>query len=252
MGQGADMGASVTRAMYGKAHKLAGLAPGQPAISLPAPPGVEKLEDWPRFMSQLRQKANGIPISLKLMATGRLEEELAVAIDLGFDAIVLDGAQGGSYGTAPVKQDDFGIPSLNALVRAERYLRERGVRDQINIISAGGYFTPGECLKALALGADAIYLGSLPVMALAHSQISKVVPWEGPSTLVFYDAPGTNTKLNIDQAAMNVINLLTSMVAEMEEAMRGLGKTSLKELTPDDLVALDSYTAEVTGVKRIY
>lgn len=252
MGQGADMGASVVRPIYGKAQKLAGLAPGQPAISLPAPPGVQKPEDWPLFMSKLRQKANGIPISLKLMATGRLEEELAVAIELGFDAIVLDGAQGGTYGTAPVKQDDFGIPTLNALVRAERFLKERGVRDQISLISAGGYFTPGECLKALALGADAIYLGSLPLMALGHGQTSKVVPWEAPATLVFYDAPVTNTKLNIDQAAFSVINLFTSMVSEMEEAMRGLGKTSLKELSPDDLVALDSYTAEVTGVKRIY
>jgi methylamine---glutamate N-methyltransferase subunit C len=42
------------------------------------------------------------------------------------------------------------------------------------------------------------------------------------------------------------------MVLEMEEGMRALGKTSLKELNPDDLVALDSFTAEVTGVKRVY
>ena len=142
MGQGADMGAAVVKSLYGKAQKMAGLAPGQPAISLPAPPGIQKLEDWPLFMSRLRQKAQGIPISLKLMATGQLEENLAVAIDLGFDAIVLDGAQGGSYGSATLKQDDFGIPTLNALVRAERFLRERGVREQVSLISAGGYFTP--------------------------------------------------------------------------------------------------------------
>ena len=89
-------------------------------------------------------------------------------------------------------------------------------------------------------------------MALAHNQTHKVIPWESPNTLVFYDSPATNTKLNIDQAALSVINLLTSMGSEMVEALRGLGKTTLKELTPDDLVALDSYTAEVTGVKRIY
>lgn len=252
MGQGADMGAAVVRAMYGKAHKMAGLAPGQPAISLPAPPGIERPEDWPYFLSKLRTKANGIPISLKLMATGGLEKDLAMAIELGFDAIVIDGAQGGSYGTAPVKQDDFGIPTLNALVRAERFLRERGVREQISLISAGGYFTPGECLKALALGADAIYLGSLAIMALAHNQIKKVVPWEIPAALVFYDSPATNVKLDIDQGALSVMNLLTSMESEMIEALRGLGKASIKELSPDDLVALDSYTAELTGVRRSY
>lgn len=252
MGQGADMGAAVVKPLHGKAEKMAGLAPGQPPISLPAPPGVQTLEDWPIFISGLRQKANGIPVGLKLMATGRLEEELEVAISLGFDVIALDGAQGGTYGTPPIKQDDFGMPTLNALVRADRYLKARGVRERISLISAGGYFAPGDCLKALALGADAIYLGSLCMMALVNGQTNKVTPWEVPATLVFYDSPTTHKKLNIDQAALSVINMLTSMIAEMEEGMRALGKSSLKELTPDDLVALDTYTAEVTGVKRIY
>ena len=252
MGQGAEMGSYRVVALQGKAQELAGLAPGQSVASLPAPPGVNSPKDWPHFMSILRQKANGIPIGLKLMATDRLEEDLAIAIDLDFDAIVLDGAQGGTYGSAPVKQDDFGIPSLNALVRADRFLRDKGVRQQISLISAGGYFAPGECLKALALGADAIYLGSVILMSSTNNQVGKVIPWEPPNTIVFYDSPVNTKKLNIEQAAQSVVNLLTSMVLEMEEALRGLGKTSLQELSPDDLVALDSYTAELTRVKRMY
>jgi len=252
MGQGAEMGAALAEPMYGKAQILAGLAPGERPIALPAPPGVQHPQDWPAFMSTLRQRAKGIPIALKLMATDKLEEDLSVAIQLGFDVVILDGTQGGSYGTATIKQDDFGIPTLNALVRADRFLKEQGVRETISLISSGGYFTPGACLKALALGADAINLGSLPLMALVHNQVAKVIPWEAPNSLVFYDSPATNKKLHIDQAATSVINLFTSMVLEMEEAMRGLGKTALKDLSPSDLVALDSYTAEVTGVQKIY
>lgn len=78
-----------------------------------------------------------------------------------------------------------------------------------------------------------------------------MIPWEPPTTLVFYDSPA-NSKLDIDQAATSVVNTLTSMVLEMEEGMRALGKASLKELSADDLVALDTLSAEVTGVKRIY
>ncbi|MHB1653725.1 MAG: FMN-binding glutamate synthase family protein [Desulfitobacteriaceae bacterium] len=253
MGQGADMGAVVVEAVefQGRAQELSGLSPGEPAISFPAPPGVQKQSDWPGFMKDLRKKANGIPIALKLMATGHLEDDLAVAIDLGFDAIIIDGAQGGSHATTPIKQDDFGIPTLNALIRAERFLRNQGVRNQISLIIAGGFFTPGECLKAIALGADAIYMATVPLLALTHGQVDKVIPWEPPTTLVFYDSP-TKNKLDIDQAATNVLNIITSMVLEMEEGMRALGKTSLKELKPDDLVALDSFSAEVTGVKRVY
>jgi len=253
MGQGADMGAVSMEAVdfEGRAQELSGLAPDEPAIAFPAPPGIQKQSDWPVFMKNLRKKSNGIPIALKLMATGHLEDDLAAALKLGFDAVIIDGAQGGSHATTPIKQDDFGIPSLFALMRAVRFLNKQGVCDRVSLIVAGGYFTPGECLKAIALGADAIYMATVPLLALVHNQVNKVVPWEPPTTLVFYDSP-SKSKLDIDQAATSVVNTITAMVLEMEEGMRALGKASLKELNPDDLVALDTLTAEVTEVKRIY
>ncbi|AFQ46209.1 FMN-binding glutamate synthase family protein [Desulfosporosinus meridiei] len=253
MGQGSDMGAVTIDAVefQGRAQELSGLAPDEMAIAFPAPPGVQKQRDWPNFMKSLREKANGIPIALKIMATGHLEDDLAAALKLKFDAVIIDGAQGGSHATTPIKQDDFGIPSLFALVRAVRFLEKERARDRISLIIAGGFFTPGECLKAMALGADAVYMATVPLLALTHSQVSKVIPWEPPTTLVFYDSPSKG-KLDIEQAATSVVNVITSMVLEMEEGMRALGKASLKELNPDDLVALDSLSAEVTGVKRIY
>jgi methylamine---glutamate N-methyltransferase subunit C len=249
MGQGADLGSVFFEAaeLEGRAQELGGLEPGQPAEALPAPPGITKPEDWPKFMENLRQRAKGIPIGLKIMATNNLEEDLAIAVDLGFDVIMIDGAQGGSHATTPIKQDDFGIPTLNALVRAVRFLKNT----RVSLIVAGGFFTPGQCLKALALGADAIYMATVPLFALAHSQAKKVTPWEPLTTIVYYDSP-SKTMLDIDQAATDVVNALTSMTLEMEEALRALGKSSLKELSPDDLVALDALTAEVTGVKQVY
>ena len=249
MGQGADVGTASIKAVEfeGRAQQLAGLKPGQSAVTLPAPPGIEKLEDWPGFMKKLRQRANGIPIALKIMATDRIEEELSVAVDLDFDVIVIDGTGGGSHATSPTKQDDFGIPILIALKRAKHYLGNR----PISLIAGGGYFTPGQCLKALALGADAIYLGTVPLFALGHNQIEKVIPWEPPTTLIFYSSP-TKTQLDVDQAATSVKNTMNSMVLEMQEVMRSLGRSSLKELSAADLVALDQITAEATGVKQVF
>jgi len=77
----------------GRARILAGLNPGQTAEPFPGPPGVQGIEDWPEFMKNLRQKANGIPIALKILATDRLEKDLSVAEELGFDAVVIQGAQ---------------------------------------------------------------------------------------------------------------------------------------------------------------
>lgn len=228
-----------------------GLAPNQKISNLPAPPGVQSVSDWPVLVNNLRKRANGILIGVKMMASGNLEEDLAFAIELGFDVITIVGAYGGSFLTTPAIQDDFGIPSLQALVRAVRYLQNRGVRNQISLIAAGGYYTPGSCLKALALGADAVYLATVPLYALVNKQYKKILPLESPSTIISYSAKN-NKNFDIDLGAERVSYVLRSMVAEMEQMLRALGKSSIRDLNPDDLMALDSFSAEVAGVKRAY
>ncbi|EGO65062.1 FMN-binding glutamate synthase family protein [Acetonema longum] len=249
MGQGGAIGASRIEPgeMKGKAGKLAGLNSKQPLLSLPVPPGIKSPADWPAYVATLRQRAKGIPIALKIMATDYLEQDLSVALELGFDVIAIDGAEGGTHASAPAKQDDMGLASLCALIRARRFLQNSSV----SLIISGGYFTPGQCLKALALGADAIYLGTVPLFALVHNQFQKVTPWEPPTRLVYYTSPA-KTKLDVALATTSVANVLNSMVLEMKEAMRALGKSSLKELDKEDLVALDAWTAEITGVKPAF
>jgi len=124
-----------------------------------------------------------------------------------------------------------------------------GMKDRISLIVSGGYNTAGDCLKALALGADAIYLGTSVLYASASKQLNKTSPWEPPTELVFYRGQAQR-KYNYNLGAESVANMLKSMVMEMEYAMRIMGKKSLKELGPDDLIALDDFSAELTGVKK--
>lgn len=251
MGQGARIGGHIMEPnmIKGKARKLMGFSPVESAIIGAVIPGIESPLDWLRYVDDLRQEAGGKPIGLKIMAGGRLESDLAVAIEAGFDVIIIGGAQGGTGGASPLMSDDFGIPSINALVRAHHYLKEQGVRKEITLIVAGGYVTPGECLKALALGADAIYLGTVPLFALVHKQLGQVLPWEPLTQLVWYDSK-YKKRLDINLAAKSVVNVIKSFVLEMEEGIRAVGKTSLDELGPNDLVALDDWTADLTGVPR--
>lgn len=253
MGQGARMGPFTIEpnAVKGKAQKLMGISPVQSVVTPAVIPGINTPWDWPRYVADLRAEAAGKPIAIKLMATGALERDLAVCLEADFDVIVLDGSQGGSAGASPLICDDLGIPSLLALVRAERFLRDQGARKDVSLVVAGGYATPGECLKAIALGADAIYLGTVPLFALIHKQLHKVLPWEPLTQLVWYDSPYKH-RLDIDLASKSVANVLKSMTMEMEEGVRALGKTVLSEVGPNDLVALDEWTAQVTGVMRAY
>ena len=253
MGQGARMGPYTVEpnAVKGKAQKLMGISPVESIVSAAVISGINTPWDWIKYVMDLRAEADGKPIAIKIMATGGLERDLAVCLEADFDVIVLDGAQGGASGASPMICDDLGIPSLLALVRAERFLREQGARKDVSLVVAGGYATPGECLKAIALGADAIYLGTVPLFALTHRQINKVLPWEPLTQLLWYNSP-YKQRLDINLASKSVANVLKSMAMEMEEGVRALGKTALSELGPNDLVALDEWTAQVTGVKRAY
>ena len=253
MGQGAEVGSVRLKAsdMAGRAADLAGIKSGEDLVSWAALPGIEKPADWPAFVAGLRQRAGGIPLALKIMATDRIEEDAAMAVDLGFDVLMIDGAEGGSHSVSPIKQDDFGLPSLQALLRARRFLDTDAAARQLSmsLVVGGGYFTPGQCLKALALGADAVYLGTVPLFALAHGQTAKALPWEPITNLVFYDSPD-KSRLDVGKAAVSVGHVLTSMNLEMAEALRAMGKKTLSELGPDDLTAVDEVTARLTGVRQ--
>ena len=253
MGQGSRMGGHLINpvAIKGKAQKLMGISPVTTLVGSASFAEIKSPRDWPRYVKELRDLRADIPIGIKIMGGGRLEADLAVALEAGFDVICISGAGGGTASSSPTICDDFGMPSINNLVRAQKYLQEQGVRHEVSLISAGGYATPGQCLKALALGADAIYLGTVPLFALVHNQLGKVMPWEPLTQLVYYNSK-YKSRLDINMASQNVVKVLTSFVLEMEEGVRAMGKKSVKDLGPNDMVALDDWTAEVTGVARAW
>lgn len=252
MGQGSRIGGHLVEPseIKGKAQKLMGISPIASLKGYANLPGIGTPQDWPSYVRDLRKEAGGKPIGIKLMGGGRLEADLAMVIEAGFDVICVGGSQGGSSGSSPTISDDFGMPSINNLVRAQRYLKEQGVRHEVSLIASGGYATPGECLKAIALGADAVYLGTVPLFALVHKQIGKVMPWEPLTQLVYYNSK-YKERLDVDLAAQSVVNVFKSFVLEMEEGIRALGKKSIYDLGPNDMVALDDWTAELTGVPRV-
>ncbi len=251
VGQGARIGGEILSPdkIKGRARQLMGISPVESAVIHASLPGIKSPNDWRPYVADLRKQLGGKPIGVKLMGSPQLEKELAIAMEAGFDVISIDGSQGGTSGSAPILQDDFGWPTLHSLIQTRDFLLREGVKDKISLVIGGGFFSPGECLKAIALGADAVSLGTVPLYALVHAQIEKVMPWEPLTQLVYYNAD-FKKKLNIDQAAQNVYNVINAMVKEMEEALRALGKASLQELSVNDLAALDEWTATITGVKK--
>jgi glutamate synthase domain-containing protein 2 len=200
------------------------------------------------LVTYLRKLTNGAPIGVKLGATHFLEKELEMITAASIDFLTIDGAEAGiNYGPG-ILADDVGLPTLPALSRAVSYLNSNGLKNKVSLIISGGLVTPGQFLKAIALGADAVAVGTVILMVLAHTQVTKVIPWEPPTDLV-YDLGKSKGKLDVDLGAKSVANFLTSCKLEMIMAMRALGWSSLKELSVNDLCALTPELAGMTGAQ---
>ncbi|UIO40099.1 FMN-binding glutamate synthase family protein [Brevibacillus brevis] len=253
-GQGATAAsASFIPAEYiqGRAAEIMGVQDEEMIVIPSRHPEVQKPEDLKQLVDKLRTITDGVPIGVKICASAILEKDLEIVIQAGVDFISIDGGQAGTKGGPPILEDDFGLPTIYALTRAVRYLEKKGVKERITLLSGGGYNTPGECLKAIALGADGIFMGTALLWAMTHDQVTKAIPWEPPTELITY--PGSlKNKFDPDSAAKYLTNFFLSFVDEMEIAILALGKTSLCEVTAADLVSLDEMTSKVTKVPLAY
>lgn len=103
----------------------------------------------------------------------------------------------------------------------------------------------------MALGADAVYLGTTAVMATVGDQLTKAVPFEAPTDLAVYQAKMTE-KLDVERGAQNLANFLNASVREMELVAYSLGKTNLSDINRSDLCTLDPFLSKATGVDLGY
>ncbi len=227
---------------------LAGDGSGEGAERVvPAPP----TEDLAGRVRLLRQLSGGAPVGVKILPSDLLEEDLAAVVAAGVDYVALDGAGAGTAHTVPVLADAFGIDIATAVPRAVAFLQGMGARRRVTLIAAGGLRDPADFLKVMALGADAVYIGTAAVMALAHPCIQKTSLYIPPSKFLWSGFPATNRRLRVDASAQAVANFLEACRQEMVLAARALGLSSLHALTPAHLCALNPETSRATGVPLV-
>jgi glutamate synthase domain-containing protein 2 len=237
--------------LRGRARDILGLKPNETAILHSRHPDIQSPADLIRVVSYLREITGGVPIGIKFCAGRYLEDDLDIALEANVDFISIDGSQAGTKGSPPILEDDFGLPTIYALSRAVEHLYARNKADEVSLLIGGGFTNPGECLKALALGADAVYMGTAPLWAMTHTQITKAIPFEPPTQLVFY--PGSMTdQFDEEKAAYHLQNFFVSFMEEIKVAVRALGKTSVREVYASDLLSLDEETSRITKIPLAY
>jgi glutamate synthase domain-containing protein 2 len=250
LGQGAKFGIGAKippGSLPGRAREIMGLKKDEDAVLHEHFFENQTLKDLKELVKDLREVTGGVPISAKVGAGGRIEEDIDHMLEMGVDVIAIDGAQAATHSGAPILADDFGIPTLHAIVRAVNHLERRKMRDQVSLIASGGLLIPGHFLKVLALGADAVYVGSAILFAVAHTQVFNAIPFEPPTQVVWYEGK-LKDKFSAEEGGKSAKKFLTSCNEEMKMALRAMGKRSLKELSKKDLVSYDEHTAKMAGI----
>lgn len=222
------------------------LKPGEDLHETSVLKGAENGRALERMVKYLRDLSGGVPIGVKFGATQRLEQEMAIMAEAGVDFIHIAGSEAGIHYSPAILADDTGLPTLPALCRASAFLEIMGHRSRVTLIVSGGLVTPGQFLKALALGADAVAIGTAALLAVAHAQITKVLPFE-PISQLLYETGNKKNSLSIEDGSRGLSNFLKSCKEEIDICIRTLGRARLKEVTPDDMCALSHEMARLTG-----
>lgn len=202
------------------------------------------------------------PIYVKIGAT-RPYYDVALAVKSGADVVVLDGMQGGTAATQEVFIEHVGIPILAAIRPAVQALQDLGMHRKVQLIVSGGIRGGADVAKALALGADAVAIGTAALVALGDNDPVHEAEYQAlGSTAGAYDDwqegrdpagittqdPLLAARLDPVVAGRRLANYLAVLTLEAQTIARACGKSHLHNLEPEDLVAL---TIEAAAMARV-
>ena len=202
------------------------------------------------------------PIYVKI-GGARPYYDTALAVKAGADVVVLDGMQGGTAATQDVFIEHVGQPTLACIRPAVQALQDLGMHREVQLVVSGGIRTGADVAKALALGADAVSIGTAALVALGDNDPK----WEAEyqklgSTTGAYDdwhegrdPAGITTqdadlmaRLDPTEAGRRLRNYLNVLTLECQTLARACGKSHVHNLEPEDLCALTMEAAAMAQV----
>ena len=229
-----------------KIAKARGLKAGEPAVSPPVHVDLVTPEDFRRFADKVRALSDGVPIGFKLSAN-HIEADIDFAMEAGADYIILDGRGGGTGAAPKILRDSISIPTIPALARARRHLDARWPGHDVTLIISGGLRTPADFVKALALGADAIAIGTAALQAIGCVN-ARICHTNNCPAGIATQREDLRARLDIDAAARRLQRFLRNSAALMMMFARACGHARLADFSPRDLATTNPTLARLAGI----
>ena len=227
---------------------------GSDAIS-PAPHhDIYSIEDLRQLVFTLKEATDyKKPVIVKIAAVHNVSAIASGIARSGADVIAIDGFRGGT-GAAPTRiRDNVGIPIELALASVDKRLRDEGIRDHVSLMVGGSIRSSADIVKAVALGADCVYIASSALLALGchlcRSCQTGKCNW-GIAT----QSPELTKRLNPDIGYKRLVNLVTAWDHEIKEMMGGMGINSIEALKGNRLmlrgIGLNRTELDILGIKH--
>ena len=228
---------------------------GTDALS-PAPQhDIYSIEDLSQLIYAIKEATNYTkPVSVKIAAVHNSAAIASGMVRAGADIIVLDGLRGATGAAPKVIRDNVGIPIEMALASLDVRLRQEGIRNLASIVIAGGVRSSGDVAKAIALGADAIYIGTAALIALGCTVCQQCHTGKCAWGISTSDLALTK-RINPDIGARRLTNLLRGWSLELKDILGGMGLNALESLRGNRLalrgVGLNQSELDILGVRMV-
>ncbi|QNB45050.1 FMN-binding glutamate synthase family protein [Thermanaerosceptrum fracticalcis] len=228
---------------------------GTDAIS-PAPHhDIYSIEDLSQLIYSLKEATNyEKPVSVKIAAVHNVAAIASGIARAGADIIAIDGYRGGT-GAAPLRiRDNVGIPIEFALAAVDSRLREEGIRNQVSLVVAGSIRNSADVVKAIALGADAVYIATGALIALGCHMCQKCFTGKCNWGIATQD-PQLVKRLNPEIGAQRAANLLRAWKHEIKEMLGGMGINAIESLRGNRLmlrgIGLTEKELQILGISAV-
>jgi glutamate synthase domain-containing protein 2 len=203
---------------------------GTDALS-PAPHhDIYSIEDLRQLIYALKEAVRyRKPVGVKIAAVHNVAPIASGIVRAGADFVTIDGLRGGTGAAPAVVRDHVGIPIELAIAVVDQRLREEKIRHQASLIAAGGFRSSADVIKAIGLGADAVYIGTAALVAMGCHVCQKCYTGKCNWGIATQD-PYLTKRLNPEVGARRLVNLLRAWSLEIKEMLGGMGINALESL----------------------
>jgi glutamate synthase domain-containing protein 2 len=226
---------------------------GTDALS-PAPQhDIYSIEDLAQLVYALKEATNYTkPVGVKIAAVHNSAAIASGMVRAGADIIVLDGLRGATGAAPKIIRDNVGIPIELALASVDDRLRQDGIRNRASVVIAGGIRNSGDVAKAIALGADAVDIGTAALVALGCTLCQQCHTGKCAWGICTSD-PWLTKRVNPDIGARRLSNLLRGWSLELKDILGGMGINAVESLRGNRLhlrgVGLTDTELQILGVR---